>query len=120
MIALLLVTAPFVTLTDDLRRRHVRTLRTAMRHADLSLDRAAREAERDTSQFHRQLEGLEGSLPSLWKQPVPFWQWFAVMLAEEFGLPPSVRRASHLRRISLVRKRMARMSEPIGNKERVS
>lgn len=110
---------PAVTLTDDLRRRHVRVLRAALRHADLSLDTAAREAERDLSQFRRQLIGTEGSFASLWKQPPAFWQWLAVVLASEFGLPVDVRRAMQLRRVALERKRMARV-ELTARKEQAS
>lgn len=97
-------------MTDDLRRMHVAVLRAALRHADISLDTAARDAKRDVSQFRRQLEGLEGSFPSLWCQRREFWQWLAVEIAATFGVPKQLRRGAQLRRAAVRRKSMARMA----------
>jgi len=103
---------PIVTvpLTDDRKRQCVKVLRDALRAADLTLDQAAREAERDVRQFARQLDGIEGSLSSLWKQPDLFWQEFAVEIAAVFGISRRARRAAKLHRVTLARKRQARMT----------
>lgn len=117
-----------VTLSLDDRRRMARVFRAALRHLDgtgRSLDSAAREAsddrERplDVRQFARELEGVQGSLPNLWKQGVDYLQWLAVEIASEFGVPKETRRAMLLRRASVTRKAMARADLRAGQKERV-
>jgi len=105
-------------LTAELQRRHERVLRAAIAKSGQTILQAAQEAEIGQPQFTRQLQGLEGTLKRLQMQPAAFWQWFAVELAQEFGLPEEVETAARL-------KRMAKMSYtrtvtlPLGQKEQV-
>jgi hypothetical protein len=98
-------------LTDDRRRQISRVVRGAFRHNNQTMDNAALEAERDGRQFARQCDGFEGSLTSFMKQPKGFWQWLAVGLLEEFGIPPELERVAQLHRIVSGRKRMAHVAE---------
>ncbi len=85
-----------VMLTADLQRRHETVLRTAITKAGLSMKEAAAEADLDKGQFTRQLQMLEGSFKRLAMQPVAFWQWYAVAIAKEFGLPQELDVAQQL------------------------
>jgi hypothetical protein len=97
-----------VVLSDDLRRTHERALRTAIQLSGSTMRLAAQEAEIDQAQFTRQIQLAEGSLKRLAMQPKRFWQWYAVALAQEFGIPVEARRAGKLAVAALGRKRMAR------------
>ena len=88
--SMFLVGGAAVALTDEFRRRCVKSFKEPLAHLDRSIDAAALEAERDRSQFRRHLEGTEGSLPSLWKQGESYLQWLAVALLKEFGPPPEL------------------------------
>lgn len=99
-----------VPLTDDRRRRFAKMLRASLRQADLTLDQGAQEAERNVRQFARQINGEEGSIPSLMRQPDTFWRWLGVEIASEFGIPQLARRAMLLRRVTVDRRRQLRLS----------
>lgn len=103
--ASLLLGAGAVALTDDFRRRCVKAFKEPLGHLERSVDTAAREAERDPSQFRRQLEGAEGSLPSLWKQGESYLQWLAVALLKEFGPPPELTLITHIEAVRSRRRR---------------
>ena len=99
-----------VSLTDDRRRRVTRVLRSAVESTPelRTMRRASQEAEIDQPQFQRQLEMTEGSLKRLAMQPDAFWQWLAVAIAVEFGIPREAQRAARLALASMGRKRMMR------------
>jgi hypothetical protein len=101
-----------VAFNDGVRRRHARLLREAIRLAGLTMTRASQEAELDQAQFTRQAEMHEGSLKRLAMLPSAFWQWYAVVLAAEFGMPIEAQRAAKLALASVGRKRMARAGAP--------
>lgn len=107
-----------VALTDERRRRFARMFRATTKHADMTLAQAAGEADRDVGQFTRQIDGQEGSLPTLERQTDEWWRWLGVVIADEFGLPRAVRRAAQLRRVSVQRKVQARMHLPRTKQER--
>jgi hypothetical protein len=90
-----------VALTDALRRRHERALREAVRLSGSTMLRAAQEAEIDQAQLTRQFQLVEGSHKRLAMQPRKFWQWYAVTLTAEFGLPIETKRAARLRAATL-------------------
>lgn len=94
----------FILLDADL-------IREALRHADLSLRKAALWMEMDESLLERQLKG-DGHLSHkrLLMLPLGFWQWFGLLQAERYGLPREVKRAVPLTMVMLARKRMARVT----------
>jgi hypothetical protein len=87
-----------VVLTSDLRLTHERILRNALAKSGSTVLRAAQEAEMDKGQFTRTIQLIEGSHKRLAMQPVEFWQWFAVEIAAEFGLPAELQTATRLER----------------------
>lgn len=109
-----------VAFSDDLRRRHERILRDAFRMANLTISQASQEAEIDQAQLTRQLGMQEGTHKRLVMQPVAFWQWLAVAIAKEFGLPAELERAARLERATKARKRMARADAPAEREAKVS
>ena len=99
MITMILCTiALTVCLTSDLQRRHERVLRAAISKSGQTMLQASQEAEIDKAQFTRQIQMLEGSHKRLVMQPVAFWQWLAVEIAAEFGLPRELETAGRLQR----------------------
>lgn len=74
-----------VALTDERRRRHRKVYRDALRLADLTLDQAARECERDVRQVGRWFDVTEGTLPHLAKLPDKFFAWLGLRLYHEYG-----------------------------------
>jgi hypothetical protein len=103
-----------VAFSDELRRKHEQLIRDAIQLSKMSMLRASQEAEIDHAQFRRQVEMLEGSHKRLAMQPVEFWQWYAVAIAQAFGLPDAVTQGSRLGR-------MAKMALPTAeHAERVS
>jgi hypothetical protein len=99
-----------VALTDEMRRRHERVLRRALELSGATMQQAAQEAGIDKAQFTRQIQLIEGSLKRLAMQPVAFWQWYAVVLTEAFGLPSEAKRAARLALAIMGRKHMARIA----------
>lgn len=85
-------------------------IRAALRHADISVTKAALWMEMDRSQFERQLSG-EGhvSLNRLEKLPLLFWQWTALLMVEWFGLPPEVEQALAVDDAMFTRRRMVKV-----------
>jgi hypothetical protein len=88
--------------------------------------RAAQEAEIDQAQLTRQFQLVEGSHKRLAMQPRAFWQWYAVTLTAEFGLPIETKRAARLRAATLgaarrwprcrCRSQTTRVQLPLGQK----
>jgi hypothetical protein len=107
-----------IPLTEDRKRQCAKVLRDSLRLADLTLDRAALEAERNARQVARQIAGEEGSLTTLYAQPDTFWRWLAISIAQEFGLPKEVRRAGLLRRVVIGHKRQLRLQMAARKDER--
>lgn len=87
-----------VAFSADARRRHERILRNALIRSGSTVLQGAQEAEIGHPQFTRQLQMLEGSHKRLAMQPDAFWQWFAVEIVREFGIPAEVRAARRLHR----------------------
>lgn len=85
-----------VVLTADRSRRCETVLRTAMARSTGSLKASAIEAEIESPQFTRQLQGVEGSLHRLYRQPDAFWQWLAIAIVAEFGVPAELQHAQSL------------------------
>jgi hypothetical protein len=85
-------------------------VRDALKHADISLEKAALYMDIDKSQLHRQLHG-DGhlSVRRLARLPTAFWSWYGVLLCEHYGLPQEVQRATRLVVGLIGRRRMARM-----------
>ena len=98
-----------MALSDDVRRRHAEILRLTTARAGMTLQRAAQEAEKDPGQFNRQIDGREGSLPTLWAMPASWWQWYAVTILEAFGLPEAMRVAAQFERVVDAPKPQAQM-----------
>jgi hypothetical protein len=98
-----------VPLTDDRKRRCAKVLCDSFGLAKMPMKQAAAEAGRDQAQVTRQIHAQEGSLGTLYAQPDTFWQWFAISIAQEFGLPKEVRRAGLLRRVVIGHKRQLRL-----------
>lgn len=99
-----------VVLSEARSRRITGTVRAAIRLSDSTMRQAAQEAEIDQAQFQRQIELVEGSLKRLGMQRDEFWQWWAVTIAEEFGMPRVAQRAARMALASAWRRRMARMT----------
>jgi fructoselysine-6-P-deglycase FrlB-like protein len=98
-----------VALSDELRRLHERLVRDALRLSGATMLSASQEAEINQAQFTKQIQMLEGTHKRLAMQPVEFWQWYAVALADAFGMPRELRRAARLDRAVRGRKKhMAR------------
>lgn len=85
-----------VTFTSERRARCESVLRSAIAKSSGSLKAAAIEAEISSPQLTRQLAAEEGTLKRLYMLPDDFWQWLAVVAAQEFGLPPEMRVAQAL------------------------
>ena len=96
MITTCLVILVTVCLTPDLQRRHERVLRNAIAKSGQTMLQASQEAEIDKGQFTRQIQMLEGSHKRLAMQPIAFWQWLAVEIVQEFGLPSELHAAARL------------------------
>jgi fructoselysine-6-P-deglycase FrlB-like protein len=94
-----------VALSDELRRLHERILRDAVRLSGATMLSASQEAEINQAQFTKQIQMLEGTHKRLAMQPVEFWQWYAVALADAFGMPRELRRAARLDRAVRGRKK---------------
>lgn len=85
----------------------------ALHLADISVEKAAVWMDVDPSQLRRQLAG-DGHLSyrRLTQLPCEFWRWWALLVAEDVGLPFVVRRAARLHlALSGTRKKMARAVE---------
>lgn len=109
----LAVAAPaIIALSDDRRRRVARVMRDAVVLSKQTMRQAAQEADVDQAQFTRQIELSEGTLKRLAMQPDAFWQWLAVTIAAEFGMPAEAKRAARLALASFGLKRMARAALP--------
>jgi len=110
----LLVVCVLVLLDGELIRR-------ALRHADISLSKAALWMEMDARQLDRELNGL-GHLKhtALLKLPLIFHQWFTLLQAERYGLPNEVRRSLPLYLALRGRKRMARAALALARKEDIA
>lgn len=85
-----------VVLTADLQRRHESVIRKAITKSGQTMLQASQEAEIGQGQFTRQIQMLEGSLKRLAMQPQAFWQWWAVEIVNEFGLPQELHVARQL------------------------
>jgi hypothetical protein len=114
IVATLVTVAVSVALTDDLRRQRAQMLRSASVRAYGSMKGAAVEAERDQAQFNRQVDALEGSMGTFYRQSDEWWSWLAVSILETVGLPQGLERAAD------VRKRMAKASLSAEQKESVA
>ncbi len=109
-----------VALTDARRRRVARMFREALDASQPTMLRAAQDAEIDQAQFTRQIDLEAGTLRRLAMQPDAFWQWLAVAIMDEFGMPAKAKRAARLALATFGLKRMARMSAPaLPQKEQV-
>lgn len=84
-------------------------IRAALRHADISLAKAALWMGMDVRQLDRELSGL-GHLKAtaLEKLPLKFHQWLTLLRAERYGLPREVRRSLPLYLAVRGRKAMAK------------
>ena len=98
MITTVLLMFLAVVIGPDVQRRHERILRNAIARSGSTVLRAAQEAEIGHPQFTRQIQLIEGSHKRLAMQPVEFWQWFAVEITREFGLPAELETAGRLQR----------------------
>lgn len=101
-----------VTLTEAQRRRVSGVLREAIALSKQTMLRASQEAEINQAQFTRQIDLIDGSLKRLAMQPDAFWQWLAVAIAREFGMPSEAKRAARLALATVGLKRMARANLP--------
>jgi hypothetical protein len=96
LFALACVVPAAVTLDDERRRQIVRVFRDAITLSKQTMRMASQEAEIDQAQFQRQIEMEQGSLKRLAMQPDTFWQWLAVTIAAEFGVPMEVEHGARL------------------------
>jgi hypothetical protein len=80
-----------VAMTDAVRRLHASLLRHASDLAYHSQGRAAQEADLDQAQWRRQIDQIEGTHKRLAMQSDEWWQWYAVVIAQHFGVPGEVR-----------------------------
>ena len=99
MITTVLLICLGVVVGPDIER-HSRILRDTIAKTGRTVLRAAQDAEISHQQFLRQIEMQEGSHKRLAMQPKEFWQWYAVLLAKEFGLPAELETAARLRDVS--------------------
>jgi hypothetical protein len=85
-------------------------IRAALRHADISITKAALWMEIDREQLERQLKG-EGHLSHkrLLRLPLKFWRWFSFLSTQRYGLPGEVRRAIPVQLAVIGQKRMVRV-----------
>lgn len=101
----------FISLDNDASeafRLFALRVRESLRHADLSIEKAALWMEMDPAQLQRQLAGIGHlSLRRLVKLPDAFHQWLALLTVEAYGLPKAVAPVEHL--MGVTRPRMARM-----------
>jgi hypothetical protein len=86
-------------------------IRAALRHADISITKAAVWMECDRALLERQLDG-EGHLSHrrLLMLPLSFHRWMALLSVERYGLPSEVKRAASVSLVMLASKRMKRMA----------
>ena len=103
---------PFLASFDDaMTRAHLARVREALRHADLSQEKAAIWMGMQKAHLSDALAGGRPlSLTKLMKLPAEFWQWYGLLVVEDVGLPTVVRRAALMRVALAGRKRMARMA----------
>lgn len=99
----------------------LQAFRDALRHSDLSQEKAARWMEMDKSRLSRQLSG-EGAitLKRIAKLPRETQARFAVCVLEQLGLPRDVKQAARIALGLMSRKRMAKahMDAPTAAQER--
>ncbi|HXG71353.1 MAG TPA: hypothetical protein VNJ04_12175, partial [Gemmatimonadaceae bacterium] len=83
-------------------------IKDAMRHADLSTEKAALYMHQDRAHLHRQLQG-DGHLSAKRMADLPdeTWRWLAIGLLDELGLPRELQRAARWQMAQMGRKRMA-------------
>lgn len=106
-----LATAP---VAEDMWRRHARIIRRALVLAGFTEKSAIAQMRIAQAQWSRQLAGVGSehlSLRRLAALDERFWQAYAVLLVEEFGVPAFVERAAHLTRVTKARN-MAKMALP--------
>ena len=78
-----------VHVDEALYRRHVAIFFEALRLSDLTKEKACQWMGIDKNQLRRQTEEREGhiSFTRMMALPPVFFQWWALLLAEEFGVP---------------------------------
>lgn len=92
----------------------------ALRHADISITKAAIWMEIDRSLLERQLNG-EGHLSHkrLLMLPLVFHKWFAMLSLQRYGLPREVKRSAQLQLALMGERRMLRTEWQPVKKEKV-
>lgn len=104
-----------VQVDDDTFRGHVRRMKEALRLSDISMEKACLQyMSIDKNQFRRQSEEMEGhiSFTRMMALPDVFWQYYALLLAEDYGLPPIVSRAARVWIALKTRKQLRMCGEP--------
>ncbi len=103
-------------------KRHTDLIFEALRLADLTKEKACLFMAIDKNQFRRQSEEQEGhiSLTRMMALPSLFWQWYALLLAEEFGVPKCVTRGMRLLMAMRNRRQLRMGVQPISSERRMA
>ena len=107
-----------IRVDDAVLQSHVARFKEALRLADISMEKSCEWRGINYSQSMRQLDG-DGhiSFTRMMLLPPIFWQWFALLLAEDYGVPKCVTRG--MRILMVVRnRRQLRMSAGSASAER--
>ena len=120
-----LMLAPYLIVAqvdEALYRRHTALLFEAMRLSDLTKEKACQWMAIDKNQFRRQSEEQDGhiSLTRLMLLPPLFWQFYALLLAEEFGLPKVVTRGVRVMLAMKSRRQLRMVAEPVSAERRMA
>lgn len=100
-----------ISVDDELKQAHLARVKRALSYADIKPDKAAVWMAIDRAQLHRALEGQGHlKLTHLMLLPADFWQFYGLLIVEDLGLPPLVKRAARLYLALLSRKRMVKMA----------
>lgn len=102
---------PTIAVTDDVMHRRVSSvIRLATERAYGSINKACIDMDVKQPHFNSALDGERGLPVGFLSLSKAFWAWFAVGLAEEFGIPKAVRRGARLMWVAVQRKRMAKVA----------
>ena len=121
-VALMLVPLLIVVHVDAaVFESHKARFREALRLADISIEKSCEWRAIDKNQDRRQWEG-EGhiSFTRMMLLPPIFWQWWALLLAEDYGVPRCVTRGMRILLVIRNRRQLRMRAEPVSADRRMA
>ena len=111
-----------VQVDEAMYRRHVAMIFEALRLSDISKEKACEWQGIDKNQWRRQTDEREGHISHtrLLALPLIFWQWFALLLAEEYGIPKCVTRGMRILMVVRNRRQLRMRAEPVSVEQRTA